>query len=243
MRLLGLGVGPGDPELITVAATRELAAASRVFVPVADPAVAGYAEKIIEGYVDQERLERLVFALADPPGGDQTRRRTRWALAARRVIEHLEAHGGTAVFATLGDPSVYSTFTYLADAVRESAPGITIEMSPGITAMQAAACAAGVALVEGAEPLTVVPVSRDVTVLESALGSGGTVVTYKGGRRLEPLREAIDSAGALDRAIYAENIGTPVARVGPLSVVDADQAPYLSTVIVLPPRRGRGEQL
>lgn len=243
VRLLGLGVGPGDPELVTVAAVRELAAAGRVFVPVADAGEPGHAERVIAGYVDQDRVERLVFALADPVDGDQRRRRDHWLAAAHRVVGYLGAHGGTAVFATLGDPAVYSTFTYLADAVRELRPDVEIAMSPGITAMQAAACAAGVSLAEGVEPLTVVPVSRNVTVLGEALAAGGTVVAYKGGRRLDRLRAVIDSAGALDRAYLAENIGTPDGRVVRLAGVDVDRAPYLSTVIVLPPRRGRGEQL
>jgi precorrin-2/cobalt-factor-2 C20-methyltransferase len=244
VRLLGLGVGPGDPDLLTLVAVRELSTAGRVFVPVADLAEPGHAERVVVGHVPPSRLERLLFLLADPVDGAQERRRDHWTAAAGQVVSYLDAHGGTAVFATLGDPSVYSTFTYLADAVRALRPEVRIEMSPGVTAMQATACAAGVSLVEGAEPLTVVPLTRDVTVLTDVLARGGTVVTYKGGRRLEQLREVIDAAGALERSVYAENVGTSAARVVPLADLDPGSvAPYLSTVIVLPPRRGRGEQL
>jgi precorrin-2/cobalt-factor-2 C20-methyltransferase len=245
-RLVGIGVGPGDPELLTLAGLRELRTAGRIFVPVLDPDERGRAEAVVRAHVEPDApVERLVFALNDPVHGSQVRRHGHWDTAAHRVAEHLREHGGTAAFATIGDPSVYSTFTYLAATVRTLLPGVEVITVPGITAMQATASAAGLPLVEGAEPLTVVPVTRDLAGLAEALRGNGTVVAYKGGRRLGELRALIAAAGALDRAVYAEHLGTPDQRVLPLCEVDAEEerAPYLSTVVVLPPRGGRGEQL
>jgi precorrin-2/cobalt-factor-2 C20-methyltransferase len=136
---------------------------------------------------------------------------------------------------------VYSTFSYLAAGVAASLPDVRVRTIPGITAMQAAASAVGVVLGEGAEPITLVPLARDVTALDAALATGGTVVAYKGGRRLEELRDRVAAAGALDRAWCAEHLGTPDEKVVPLAEVDA--VGYLSTVLVLPVRRGRGQQL
>ena len=247
-RLVGIGVGPGDPELLTLAGLRELRTAGRVFVPVLDVAEQGRAEAVVRAHLDDPdvRIERLVFALADPVDGAQQRRHQHWDAAAHRVAGYLRGAGGSAAFATIGDPAVYSTFGYLAATVRNLLPAVEVATVPGITAMQAAASAAGITLVEGAEPLTLLPVTRDVTALRDALDRHGTVVAYKGGRRLGDLRDAVEQAGALDRAVYAEHLGTADARVLPLSEVDgrgAGGVPYLSTVVVLPPRGERGEQL
>ena len=241
--LVGIGVGPGDPELLTLAGLRVLRGANRVFVPVLAEHELGRAEAVVRAHLnDSSTIERLVFALADPIGGSQDRRQRHWDAAAVRVADHVKTHGH-AVFATIGDPTIYSTFGYLAATVRELVPNVVITTIPGITAMQATASAAGITLVEGAEPLTVLPVTRNVTAVSEALDRHGTVVAYKGGRRLRELRAVIERAGALDRAVYAEHLGTADQRVLPLSETDGTGAPYLSTVVVLPSRGGRGEQL
>ncbi|MGI9064731.1 MAG: precorrin-2 C(20)-methyltransferase [Pseudonocardiaceae bacterium] len=239
--LVGLGVGPGDPGLLTVAAVQEIDTAGRVFVPVMDSATQGRAEAVVRAHLRHDRIERLVFALNDDVAGPQQRRHAAWDAAAARVAEYLRDDGGTAVFATLGDPAVYSTFSYLAAGVRAVFPETTVRTVPGITAMQAAASAAGVVLVEGTESLTLVPLARDLAALDVALAAGGTVVAYKGGRRLAEVRARIAAAGALERAWCAEHLGTADETVVPLDQVDA--ASYLSTVVVLPPRGGRGRQL
>jgi precorrin-2/cobalt-factor-2 C20-methyltransferase len=241
VELVGIGVGPGDPDLLTVAAVRELSAAGRVFVPVMAPDKAGRAETVVRAHLTHNRLERLVFALNDDVAGSQRRRHDCWDAAAARVVEYLRKQGVSAAFATLGDPSLYSTFGYLAKTVRELLPEVRIRTVAGITAMQAAASAAGLTLVEGSERLTVLPLARDLGALDDALTRGGTVVAYKVGRRLAQLRERVAAAGALERAWCAEHLGTPDQRISPLA--HADTAAYLSTVVVLPPRNGRGAQL
>jgi precorrin-2/cobalt-factor-2 C20-methyltransferase len=238
MRLIGVGVGPGDPELVTVKAVRVLATAGGVFVPVLAAGDTGRAEATVRAHAAHERIERLVFALNERH--DASRREHYWDAAGARVAQWLRETGGTAAFATIGDPNVYSTFGYLAATVRDLLPDVAVETVPGITAMQALAAAAGTPLVEGAEPLTLLPLARGVEGLPEALKGDGTVVLYKAGRHLPAVAAALRAAGR--EAVYGEHLGLPDERVGPLSEVDGP-APYLATVIAPAPRSTRGGKL
>lgn len=184
MRLIGVGVGPGDPELVTLKAVRVLREADRVFVPVLGPDEPGRAEATVLAHTSADRVERLTFALNERV--DPQRRERYWDAAGAQVAQWLRETGGTAAFATIGDPNIYSTFGYLAQTVRELVPSVAVETIPGITAMQALASAAGAPLVEGVEPLVLLPLARGAAALKDALAYAldGTIVAYKGGRHL-----------------------------------------------------------
>jgi precorrin-2/cobalt-factor-2 C20-methyltransferase len=245
VRLIGVGVGPGDPELVTLKAARVLAGADRVFVPVLDPADAGRAEATVAGHAAPERVERLVFAL------DRAQRDRYWAAAGERVAAWLSATGGTAAFATIGDPNLYSTFGYLARCVRDLLPDVVVETVPGITAMQALAAASGTVLAEGQEPLLLLPLPDGGEGIAAVLaegagpaggaGAGGgagvagapaggtTVVVYKGGRHLPRIAAAVAAAGR--DAIVGSHVGLPDERIAQLSTMEGP-VPYLSTVLI-----------
>jgi precorrin-2/cobalt-factor-2 C20-methyltransferase len=238
MRLIGVGVGPGDPELVTLKAVRVLATAGRVFVPVLDAGDTGRAEATARAHVAHDRVERLVFALNER--ADHARRERYWDAAGARVAAWLRETGGTAAFATIGDPNVYATFGYLAQTVRALLPEVVVETVPGITAMQALAAACGTPLVEGRESLTLLPLAGGVDGLAGALRGDGTVVVYKAGRYLPEVASAVREAGR--EAYYGAHVGLPDEDVRPLSEVDGT-APYLATVLVPAHRRTRGGKL
>lgn len=244
MRLIGVGVGPGDPELVTVKGVRVLREADLVVVPVMDPAEQGRAEATVRAHVDPaaaERILRLVFAL-DDRGGATAERLSAWDLAADAVAAHLRAHGGTVAFATIGDPNIYSTFTYLADAVRERVEGVEVSTVPGITAMQDLAARSGTVLCEGTESLALLPLTAGVEAFEQALTGFDSVVAYKGGRQMPALQEVLARHGRLDDAVYGAALGLPHEQIGPAAGAPGD-APYLSTVLVPARRTTRGSKL
>ena len=240
MKLVGVGVGPGDPELVTVKGVRVLREADLVVVPVMDPDEMGRAEATVRAYVDREPL-RLVFAL-DDRGGATPERRTAWEAAADRVAAELRGGAGSVAFATIGDPNIYSTFTYLADAVRERLPEVEVETVPGITAMQDLAARSGTVLCEGTESLALLPLTAGVPAFEEALTQFDTVVAYKGGRRMPQVLEVLERLDRLDGAVYGAALGLPDEQVGPAARLSGE-TPYLSTVLVPARRPTRGGEL
>ena len=218
MRLIGVGVGPGDPEHLTLKALRALREADRVFAP-----EGGRAAAIVADHV---AVEPLAFAMSGEG------REAHWRAAAERIVTV-----PVAAFATLGDPNLYSTFTYVARAVRELVPHAVIETVPGITAMQDLAARSGTVLAEGDERLALIPYTAGDHALRDALASYDTVIVYKGGRQLPSVLRAVHEAGR--ESVYGEELG----REGESFVAPSGSAPYFSTVIAPAVRSGRGSRL
>ncbi|GAA3725040.1 precorrin-2 C(20)-methyltransferase [Salinactinospora qingdaonensis] len=241
-RLIGVGVGPGDPELVTVKAVRRMREADVVLVPVMALDEPGRAEATVRAHVEAETVERVVFALNDRGGRSQRRLRA-WEEAARTVAAHFERGAATVAFATIGDPNVYSTFTYLADTVRELVSDVEIETVAGITAMQDLAARSGTVLVEGREPVTLLPVTHGVEQLRSALAGDSTVVAYKFGRFADEVIQALADTDRLADAVYGSRLGLADEDIGPLEHRSGEELPYLSTLIAPAKRNGRGGKL
>jgi precorrin-2/cobalt-factor-2 C20-methyltransferase len=246
-KLIGVGVGPGDPELVTVKGVNALRAAEVVVVPVMaapggeDGGERGRAEETVLHYVPVEKVVRVVFALNER--SDRERREAAWDAAGARVAGLLARHA-TVAFATIGDPNVYSTFTYLAHTIAELVPGTVVETVPGITAMQDLAARSGAVLTEGTEPLTLVPVTAGAAVLKDALNGPGTVVAYKFGRQAGEVAEALRDSGRIDDAVWGSALGLEDESIRPAAELGEEPLPYLSTLIAPAPRGGeRGGKL
>jgi precorrin-2/cobalt-factor-2 C20-methyltransferase len=170
-------------------------------------------------------------------------RDTRWDAAGAAIAEVAGA-GGTAAFATLGDPALYSTFAYVAHTVRALVPDVAVRTVPGITAMQDLAARTGALLAEGTDGLALVPWTAGEERVRAALEQYETVVIYKGGRELPRVLDVIRSAGREDEASVGTHLGLDGEVVSGAAAAGGP-APYFSTVLVTPARDGapRGGRL
>ena len=238
--LAGVGMGPGDPELVTVKAVRVLREADLVLVPVLATGERGRAEATVRAHVTHDRVTRVAFALTE--GAGLAEREAAWDAAADAAVAAFAGGASVVAFATIGDPNVYSTFTYLAASVRPRVAGLTVATVPGITAKQDLAARSGTVLCEGRETLALLPLTAGMDRFRVALATNDTVVGYKSGRHLPEVLATVRAAGRLDGAVHGASLGLPGEDIRPAAAVDGP-APYLSTLLVPGTRTGRGGKL
>lgn len=243
--LTGVGVGPGDPRLLTLMGLDALRGADVVLVPARDDRtdVTGHAEQVVRAHCPDTPLRRVPLALTDT-GGLTGRRTAAWGNAGDTVAATFADGARRVAFATVGDPAVYSTFGYVAAAARARVAGLDVTSVPGVTAMQALAAESGAVLCEGREPLVLLPARDDAQDLETLLRRDprASVVIYKAGSRWPAVRAVLAAHGRLDTAVVGTSVGRPGASVQPAGAA-ADVLPYFATVLAPPVRATPGGTL
>ena len=230
-RLFGVGVGPGDPELVTLKARRVIGAVDVIAYP-----TAGHGHSVARGiaapYFRGDQLEApLTFPVTtgetDHPGGYEAALREFYDLCAAEIARHLDAGRDVAVLCE-GDPFFYGSYMYIHDRL---APRYATEVVPGVTSFSAAAAAAGTPLARRDDVLTVLPGTLDPDVLAARMRTSDAAVVLKLSREFGGVRDAAERAGVAERGVYVERASTDRQRVEPLRDVH-DAPPYMSLLLV-----------
>jgi precorrin-2/cobalt-factor-2 C20-methyltransferase len=222
-RLYGSGVGPGDPELMTLKAVRLLAEAPVIAYPAPNSGESS-ARAIAARFIPAGRIEiavRVPMRVGPVP-------LDAYAKAADEIAAHLDAGRDVAVLCE-GDPFFYGSFMYLHDALAARYPTTVV---PGVTSLTACASVSGRSLVRRDDVLTILPATLDDDILAARLAATNAAAIMKVGRHLTRLRELLQREGLLSSAIYVAHATRSDERVARLSEMVETDAPYFSMILV-----------
>ena len=230
--LFGVGLGPGDPELVTVKAARVIGEADVVAYHSARHGHS-IARRIAEPYLRPGQIEEhLVYPVTTEttshPGGYDGAIEDFYTEAAERIATHLAAGRNVALLAE-GDPLFYSSYMHMHTRLTERFHAVIV---PGVTSVSAASAAISTPLVQGEQVLTILPGTLPAGELQRRLADTDAAVVMKLGRSYPAVRQALSSAGRLDEAFYVERASTEAQRVLPAADVDETTVPYFSIAIL-----------
>jgi precorrin-2 C20-methyltransferase / precorrin-3B C17-methyltransferase len=231
-RLYGIGVGPGDPELLTMKARRLIEAVDVVAFPNARHG-RSIARGIAEPYLRQDQIELamtypVTTETSDHPGGYEAALSEFYDTWAATLAGHLDAGRDVGILCE-GDPLFYGSYIYLHERL---APRYRTEVVPGVTSFSAAAAAAGLPIARRDEVLTILPGTLPLEALATRLSTTDAAVVIKLGRNFAKVRDAAARAEVGERAIYVERASSAGEQTAALGDVDAEAVPYMSLVLV-----------
>ncbi|MGW3542519.1 precorrin-3B C(17)-methyltransferase [Nocardia niigatensis] len=231
-KLWGVGLGPGDPELVTVKAARVIGEADVIAFHSARHG-RSISRAIAAPYMRADQLEEhLVYPVTtettDHPGGYQGAIDEFYESAAAALAEHLSA-GRTVALLAAGDPLFYSSFMHMH---RRLAGRFDTEIIPGVTSVSAASAALGTPLVEGEQVLTILPGTMPTEELTRRLREADAAAIMKLGRTYPGVRQALSDSGRLADAYYVERASSDRQRVLRAADVDEASVPYFAITVV-----------
>jgi precorrin-2/cobalt-factor-2 C20-methyltransferase len=232
--LYGIGVGPGDPDLITLKAVRVLQRVPHIFASCSTKNSYSLALNIVRSHLNGAGIEHLPFPMTRDP---QVLKEA-WEKNAGRVLEVLNS-GGDAAFVTLGDPLTYSTFGYLLKTLKRLNPEVRVVTIPGITSYSAAAARTHIPLTEGEESFVLISGAQGAARLREVVDQSDNIVMLKTYRHFEEIYRALEELDLLDRATCISRCGLDGETVVEnLRDLKGQPVPYLSMIIIK--KKGKG---
>ena len=222
-KLYGLGIGPGDPELITLKAYRILQSVPVIAYPAMENGKV-LARAIVADYLRPEQIEIPMPLPFSPTRSSQPY----YDIAAEKIAAHLSQGQDVAVLCE-GEPFLYGTFMYLFNRLSGT---FTTEVVPGISSTMASAAALGVPLTYRNDVLSIMPATLDAEVLHDRLAVVDAAVIIKLGRHFAKVRDVLIELGQFDRALYIERATMPNQRIRAIADVDPAEVPYWALIMI-----------
>ncbi|MEX0267537.1 precorrin-2 C(20)-methyltransferase [Leptolyngbyaceae cyanobacterium UHCC 1019] len=222
-RLYGLGIGPGDPELLTLKAHRILTSVPVIAYPTMENGKV-LARAIVAGFIRPDQIE-LPMPL---PFSVERSSQPYYDSAAEKIAAYLTAGRDVAVLCE-GEPMLYGSFMYLFQRLAGRFP---TEVVPGISSTMASAAMLGAPITFRNDVLSIMPATLDATTLRDRLEVVDAAVIIKLGRHFGKVRTILDELGLLDRALYIERATQPTQRIVAISEVDPAEVPYWSLILI-----------
>jgi precorrin-2/cobalt-factor-2 C20-methyltransferase len=228
--VFAVGVGPGDPELLTRKAERVLRQADVILAPVSNLGEASVALDTVREFLDEGRQEIIIHQF--PMTSDKSRLIPAWQEAVELIAERVHA-GQDVAFITIGDPLLYSTFIYLLRIFRESYPQIAIEIVPGISSINTSSAVACFPLAEADERIAIIPATAGMDKVVEALAAFDTVVLLKVKPLFGEILEVLRRMGRERCALFVERVGGAKQKIiTDLDEMAAHTPDYLSLMII-----------
>jgi len=225
-----VGVGPGDPELLTLRAYHVLSQVPVIFVPLKDEKSKSYARSIIDNLV--KKSEGKIVGLVLPMLRDKKRLQEYWHKAADTIWQYLEK-GEDSAFVNIGDPLLYGTFIHIWETLKQSHPEIEVEVIPGISSINAAAARAIVPLASNDERIAIISGNHEAQVIRDTLENFDTVVFLKVNTVFDKLLGILEELNLMGKSVYVRRCTTQDEEIiRDISQLKGEKVDYFSLLIV-----------
>jgi precorrin-2/cobalt-factor-2 C20-methyltransferase len=227
--LYGLGVGPGDPELITVKAFRVIQESPVIAYPRKRKGSKSYAHRIVEVYIRPEEKEML--GLVFPMTKDQAILNREWNETVEKVWQKLK-EGKDVAFVTEGDPLLYSTFIHMMKLMQELHPDVEIKTVPGISSFNGSASRLGIALADGDDHVAIIPATDDYEAMKKAIEDHDAVVFIKVAKVMDLMIAILRDLDLLDKASVVTKVTSDEEVIWDVSELEGVELEYLTLMVV-----------
>ena len=237
--LIGIGVGPGDPDLLTVKAVKAIHNADIIMCPASKEDRPSIALSVVSSLIDKSKNQEIV-KLIFPMTKDKDVLVSTWKKNAEIMAEKVLS-GKNVVYLTVGDPYLYSTWIYMHREIKSNHPELKISVIPGIVSMFTFASKVGVSIAEGAEKVAVIPSCYDLSTVKEIAKNAESLIFLKDGRYFDQVIELLKESGFPDNSIFAigQDLGTEKEIIRKLTLGEVNDdtltTKYFSILIVKRP--------